>query len=583
MSIQSAVSPPAQLGGADGAVFQPNAAPARPSWLPRILGAAACLLVVGLFARTVYELSKLWREDDNYSHGFLVPLVSGFLAWRVLRQGLPARAGSAQAGMVWITGGCILHMLAILAVFPPIDFVALAAILHGIAVLAGGREWARQFRFPILFLFFMFPLPVVLTERSAVWLQGLVTGLATPILDFFVPTYHVGYMIHMPGCPPMEVGEACSGIRQIIAFAALTLLIAHLSERSLPFRAGLILAAPVIAVIANLLRVLVMAFVVYRFGPEWIGGAYHTAWGLLTMAAGLGLLLAIGWWLARLLPEPIQSAAGSRQTAVDSGQPSAPSSLPTANCQLTTGLGVAVVCLAITLAGQAALEAHLAGGVPSRLPELEEPLKSFPVSLGAWSGRDISPATLPSSASNYFESAEDKLNRSYVLPSKDEKTPRLSCQLWMIYSHDGQDRLHHPRVCHKAERFNEVSAGHGTVPLDSGRTPVERFCFERGGVRRYAYYWHYTLEPPPDAETTYLQRLRHRQLNQWPSLTITVFAPDGPPEMLEQVAGFVRLVDEALHGQKGKAPTHLPPGARMGTETLSIRVLASPRAGGGAN
>jgi exosortase len=523
---------------------------------------------VGLFAGTIYYLSLIWIDDDNYSHGFLVPLVSGYLGWRALRRGIPMAEGAVGPGMIWLFGGCFLHMLAILTGFAPIDFVALAAILHGLAVLVGGRDWARQFRFAILFLFFMFPLPVVLIEEAAVWLQGVVTGLASGVLDLFVPTYHVGYIIHLPGCE-LEVGLACSGIRQIVAFAALTLLVAHLSKRSLMFKAGLILSGPVVAIVANLLRVLLMAFVVYRFGAEWIGGAYHTAWGLLTMAAGLGLLLAIGWWLARLLPEVAEpSASGEREP------PAGAIVGPTRRA----GLGVAVACLGITLAGQAALEAHLSGGVPSRRPELQEPLKSFPVSLGAWSGRDIPPAALP-----YFESADDKLYRSYQLLNKDGRPTRTECQLWMIHFSDGKDRLHHPLRCYKVAGYAEVPSGHGQVALDATRPPVERFCFERNGVRSYAYYWHYTLEPPPGAETTRLQRLHHRRLNEWPSLTITVFAPYGPPEQQERVAEFIRLVDAALHGQDGKAPTHLPPGARMGTENLSIRVLASPRAGPGKN
>src|SRR5262249_30247153 len=133
-------------------------------------------------------------------------------------------------GLAWILVGCLLRLTAEVIGLIPIDFLALAAILYGMAWLIGGRTWARGLTFPILFLFFMFPLPVFMTERAAIWLQGIVTPLATGILQLFLPAYREGYFIKLPG-QELEVGEACSGLRQVVAFAALTLLVAHLSRR----------------------------------------------------------------------------------------------------------------------------------------------------------------------------------------------------------------------------------------------------------------------------------------------------------------------------------------------------------------
>src|SRR5262249_24301332 len=131
-----------------------------------------------------------------------------------------------------------------------------------------------------------------------------------------------GNWIELPG-QRLEVGEAWSGLRQVVAFVALALVVAHVSRRSWPFKVGLLLSAVPAAVAANLLRVLLMALVLCRLGPDWInsettipvlGLDLHSAWGLLTMAAGLGLLLAAAWWLSRLLPEEeLQMADGRWQ------------------------------------------------------------------------------------------------------------------------------------------------------------------------------------------------------------------------------------------------------------------------------
>src|SRR5262249_28884689 len=150
-----------------------------------------------------------------------------------------------------------IHLVAVVVWVPWIDFLALVPMLHGTAVLVGGREWARGFRFPIWFLFFMFPVPLALTKPAGLWLQEVVSSLATAVLQLFVPAYQKGYQIFMPGCQ-IEVGEACNGMRQLMAFAALTFVVVHLCGRSAFFKVALLVAAVPVAVVANLLRVLVM-------------------------------------------------------------------------------------------------------------------------------------------------------------------------------------------------------------------------------------------------------------------------------------------------------------------------------------
>src|SRR5262249_11299010 len=155
------------------------------------------------------ELASLWRSDPNYSHGFLVPFVSLFLAWRWLRRESVPRQAEALLGLLWLGVGCALHLTAFVVDVPLGDAAALAAVLLGLAVLTGGREWARGLLFPIGFLVFLFPLPPAWTQAAALWLQGIVSALGTGLLQLFVPAYRDGYVICLPW-GQLEVGEACS-------------------------------------------------------------------------------------------------------------------------------------------------------------------------------------------------------------------------------------------------------------------------------------------------------------------------------------------------------------------------------------
>jgi exosortase len=533
-----------------------------------VVGLAIVGAVGLLFAGRFRELYALWTTDDNYSLGFLIPVVSAWLAWGVLRQQGLTGEGDLRAGLLWLGIGCALHLWADVIWWPPVDFLALATLLYGVAVLAGGRRWAQGFLFPILFLFFMFPLSPVLLNRAATALQGQVAAAATWLLQAFVPAYQQGNRIMLPG-HPLEVGDQCSGLRQIVVFAALTLLVAYLSPRGLPFRLGIVVAGLPIAVAANLLRVLLMALLTMQFGPESIseqkvlafGISYHTAWGLLTMVAGLGLLMAVAWWLGRVFPNPAKAGEGAApQVAAAAPIVTSPG--------FVRRLGAGVVCLALALAAQVGLQAHLAaapdaaGGASCLKKPLQgEGDKGFPVSLGAWSGKEAipDPATLP-----YFNAADDKLNRAYVLTGPDGQEAGVVCQLWAVHFRSGRDREHHPRICYEVAGCIEDPGRHQDLRLDGAGAPAQRFCFTRRdepGYLSYVYYWHYTFEPEV-AGMSWLQRV-HAEWAIHPSLTVEVFTTARTPEQLDKAAEFVRLVDQELKA-------HLPPGARRGNEILPI-------------
>jgi len=584
MSLTETLSPALPAGG-EMVPTQPapSSNPAR-NVVAALLGLGVAGLVGLLYADCVRALYSVWDHDDNYSHGFLVPLVSLWIGWEVLRrQGLSGQ-GATVAGLFWLVLGSLLHLWADVFDWPMLDFLALTALLYGVAVLAGGRRWAQGFLFPILFLFFMFPLSPVLLNRAAQWLQGRVASAATLILQLFVPAYQTGNGIHLPGQPaPLEVGAACSGLRQMVAFVALALLIAHYTRGGRLFRLAIVLAAVPVAVVANLLRVVLMAFLVLHFGVESIserkilifGISYHTAWGLLTMAVGLVLFLLFVAWLNRAFPHR-SAAENAGQTPTE---PSAP--LPILRAPISTALvartGAAVVCLAGAVGAQLALDAHLrpVKAVVGSWNYIQQPLvgqadKGFPVSLGPWSGAEATPqpATVPTftageeAAADYFKRADAKLTRTYFLPDSANPNDTLKCELSLVHFRTGEDRQHHPVICYSVAGCEQDPKGHDTVTMAGDGGPAQRFCFTKGHNLRYVFYWHYTFEPPDAPEWSWLQRLHARRLAH-PSLTVQVSTDARTPEQLEQAAQFVRLVDRQLQA-------HLPPGARRGSDTLPI-------------
>lgn len=300
-------------------VTEPAVAPASRGALGVWLCAVGALFGV-LYWDTFAGLFQRWLEDPNYQHGFLVPLISGALAYRYLKQaGLP-KDGQPVLGLMEILAGGVVHLTAMVIAWPPLDFVGLVLVLRGFALALGGAAWARGLTFPIVFLFFMFPLPVTWMSAVAVWLQDIVSWVSTGMLDLFLECYRRGNTIYVARVSkPLVVAEACSGLRQIMAFIALAAVIGHLSRRSLGFRLTLLALSVPVAIAANVGRVILMAVGSRYFGTHWLSGWMHDLPAMVTLPLGLALMLAVTWGLGRLWPPPraegVSPTSGTREVS----------------------------------------------------------------------------------------------------------------------------------------------------------------------------------------------------------------------------------------------------------------------------
>jgi exosortase len=275
-------------------------APRGLPFLPLILLAAA---LAGLFAPAVLALAQRWEADPNYSHGYLVPLISLALAWHAYQKAGAPERGAPAVGVAWIFVGVSIHLAAILGSWPLLDFPAIVLVLHGVAVAAGGREWARHFGFALLFLVFMFPWPTAWMARAALFLQEWVSIIAASVFDLFVVCYRRGTTLKIAGVEePLVVAEECSGLRQIVAFLALGALLGKLSGRGVGYRLVLLALAVPVAVLANVVRVLLMGLGAVFFGTGWIKGWLHHAPAAFSLPMGIVLYLAISFLLERIWP-----------------------------------------------------------------------------------------------------------------------------------------------------------------------------------------------------------------------------------------------------------------------------------------
>jgi exosortase len=279
-----------------------GAAIADPEQRKRLIGALLCLGLLGLiFGVNLKHFVHAWTTDENYSHGFLVPLLSLYFANQASRLGPVRLRGGALLGMALLGLSLLGRLAMVLIPIPFLGDLALLVGLAGLCALLAGTDALRRYWFSIFFLLFMVPLPIALYTKIASPLQLQASQLATIFLNVTgVPVLCEGNMMTLPGGVQMFVAEACSGMRQLTGFLALTSAVAYLTSRPLWYRLAVVASAIPIAITANVARVILTGYVMYFVDQHYASGTYHTLEGLLMMGFGLSLLRG-GCWVLDLI------------------------------------------------------------------------------------------------------------------------------------------------------------------------------------------------------------------------------------------------------------------------------------------
>lgn len=269
-------------------------------WIALPLAALTTLL----FWDTFVQLRRVWDQDPSYSHGYLVPLASLGFAWLAWKRGRPnlneaLTFRGTTAGSLEIVLGMAIHAGAWLLSTLFLDVLALICVIRGLMLLVGGPSVNQKFGFAALFLIFMAPLPPSIYQAAALSMQHFVSVISTACLETMgIAAYRQGYMIYLSDYT-MEVGEACSGLRQLTAIVALGVAIGELYQSSRPVRWTLAFIALPVAVGANCLRVTLSGVIMVFFGSQWAQGVFHTLEGLATILLAAAALVAIAGLLSR--------------------------------------------------------------------------------------------------------------------------------------------------------------------------------------------------------------------------------------------------------------------------------------------
>jgi hypothetical protein len=244
---------------------------------------------------------------EDWGHAYVMPLLAGYLIWlkreeiskEEIRPFWPALAPFLLGLMCYLffIVGVANHML---------QGFAMVLTLEAMALLVTGPKVFRHLFLPIAFLIFSITLSEQIMIKVTFQLQLIASKGAWLMLNIIGSIF--GFLVDLEGNTlsvggaKLNVAEACSGMRMVVAFYALAAAVGVLGCRHWWQRIALILMAAPVAIFMNVVRVAVLGLLSLG-NVNLAAGEAHMLIGTLLLIPSLALFLSVVWTLNKLVDE----------------------------------------------------------------------------------------------------------------------------------------------------------------------------------------------------------------------------------------------------------------------------------------
>lgn len=290
--------------------------PAGDSFLARVADPTTIVMlsvltisVVLLFVRWFLVQHEHSASSGDWSHAYLVPLISLYLLWQGRSGLMKVRIEAFWPGLVPVAMGIWCYVYFIVGV--PNHFgqgLALVLTVFGLVLLLTGPAAMRHLFWPVAYLGFGITIPEMVMNLVTYPLQDMAATGGFIVLRMIGVSCDIsGNVIYvdMPSGPPhpLNVAEQCSGMRMVIAFLALGVAVALVGTRTWWKRVVLVAMAIPVAVGLNVIRVAVLGLASMR-NADLSQGDAHTLIGTVLLIPGFFIYLGVLVALHKAVPEP---------------------------------------------------------------------------------------------------------------------------------------------------------------------------------------------------------------------------------------------------------------------------------------
>ncbi len=454
-----------------------------------ILLAMAVVFCLAAFSGGLINQYGRWMSQEEYSHGFLIPLISLWMLWD-RRDAL----GKSIDNPSWM--GLILILLAFFmllvgelsAIFILVQTGFIVSLI-GMCLAFGGIPFLRLTFLPIAFLAFAIPMPYFLDTILSWRLQLVSSELGVFFIRLFnIPVFLEGNVIDL-GTYKLQVVDACSGLRYLYPLSSLGFLVAYLFKAPFWQRVIVFLSTIPITILMNSFRIGMVGVLVEIWGGGMADGLLHYFEGWVIFMACAAMLCGEVWIFTKFgkrgdffelfdLPE----VTAQKVSSVKTDKPLLPISV----------IGVFMVVAMITTF-------NITDRVENK-PDRDR-FVSFPKDINNWKSKKLFLDTGIEQALGF----DDYILADYRIPQIDQGPALLQSRpvnsiqqtmpvnFYVAYYSSQRKGVspHSPRVCipgggwliTEFDRL-EIELANGTQTL-----PINRAIIERDSSRQLVYYW----------------------------------------------------------------------------------------------
>jgi exosortase len=281
------------------------------------------------YAAVLVKLSSNWWNDENYSHGLLVPFIIGYILW-LQRDKLAAEPKRPATLLGGLTVALALFALWIGVAGAELfsQRMSLVLLIAGAVIYFWGWRLLRLVWVPLGLLVLSIPIPAIIFNKIAFPLQLFASRCAVWSMSMLgIPVLRQGNVIELKplnsiDTRKLEVVEACSGIRSLMTLVTLAVVFAYFTHprsddptgkggkfgwlRSYGFWRStiLVISAVPIAILTNASRVSGTGILSHYYGTQVADGFFHSFSGWAIYIVAFLLLFGVGWILDRFKPSP---------------------------------------------------------------------------------------------------------------------------------------------------------------------------------------------------------------------------------------------------------------------------------------
>jgi exosortase D (VPLPA-CTERM-specific) len=440
------------------------------------LFAVAAVAAVAPFARMLADLYNIWNLKPEYSHGFIIPLLSAFLIWRQREQLRSLPFTGSWAGLPLILLGFVLRVVGERTTMQTLEHYAFLLVLYGLVLALTGPVIFRRLWMPLLMLIFAVPLPTFFNSALSLKLQLISSELGVWVIRAAgISVLLEGNVIDL-GSYQLEVAEACSGLRYLFPLMTLAFIVSYLFRGPLWQRVAIFLSSIPITVVMNSLRIGFIGITVEHWGQGMAEGALHEFEGWLVFMFSLVALLATAVGLAR-----IGGLKGTWRDAFKLDVAPARQEAGTARAAQVQTVPRAFIAAAVVVLAGAAVSATMPP--PRTTSPTRASFDEFPSEIGEWVGKRGSLESV------YLDAL--RLDDYVLTDFRGPGGTSVNFYSAYYYKQDETRGIHSPHDCIPGGGWEITKFEQRMFPA-TGSTPAFKFnraVVQLGSHRQVVYYW----------------------------------------------------------------------------------------------